>query len=85
MDLAINIAIGSSIQIALFVAPVLVFAGYLIGQPMDLVFTTFEVLAIAMSVWVLTLIASDGESHWMEGAQLLAVYLIIGIAFYFLP
>jgi len=85
MDLAINIAIGSSIQIALFVAPVLVFVGYLIGQPMDLVFTTFEVLAIAMSVWILTLIASDGESNWMEGAQLLAVYVIIALAFYFLP
>jgi Ca2+:H+ antiporter len=52
---------------------------------MDLVFTTFEVLSIAMSVWVLTLIASDGESHWMEGAQLLAVYVIIALAFYFLP
>ena len=85
MDLAINIAIGSSIQIALFVAPVLVFAGYLIGQPMDLLFTTFEIVAIFASVWVLTLIVSDGESNWMEGAQLLAVYLIIGIAFYFLP
>jgi Ca2+:H+ antiporter len=85
MDLAINIGIGSSIQIALFVAPVLVFTGHLIGQPMDLVFTTFEIVAIFASVWVLTLIASDGESTWLEGALLLAVYVIIGIAFYFLP
>ncbi|MCU0735060.1 MAG: calcium/proton exchanger [Methylotetracoccus sp.] len=85
MDLAINIAIGSSIQIALFVAPFLVFVGYLIGQPMDLVFTTFETVAVALSVWVVVLIAMDGESHWMEGVQLLAVYLILALAFYFLP
>ncbi len=85
MDLAINIAIGSSIQIALFVAPALVFTGYLIGQPMDLVFTTFETVAVALSVWIVVLIAMDGESHWMEGVQLLAVYLILALAFYFLP
>jgi Ca2+:H+ antiporter len=85
MDLAINIAIGSSIQIALFVAPVLVFTGYLIGQPMDLVFTTFETVAVVLSSWVVLVIAMDGESNWMEGVQLLAVYLILAIAFYFLP
>lgn len=85
MDLAMNIAIGSSIQIALFVAPVLVFAGYLLGQPMDLVFTTFEVVAVAISVAAVVLIAMDGESHWMEGVHLLAVYVILAIAFYFLP
>lgn len=85
MDLAMNIGIGSSIQIALFVAPVLVFAGYVIDQPMDLVFTTFEVVAIALATWILVLIASDGESNWMEGAQLLAVYVILALAFYFLP
>lgn len=85
MDLAINIAIGSSIQIALFVAPFLVFTGHIIGQPMDLVFTTFETVAVALSVWVVVLITMDGESHWMEGVQLLAVYLILALAFYFLP
>ncbi|WP_139555955.1 calcium/proton exchanger [Methylotetracoccus oryzae] len=85
MDLAINIAIGSSIQIALFVAPVLVFTGYLIGQPMDLVFTTFETVAVVLSSWVVLVIAMDGESNWMEGVQLLAVYVILAIAFYFLP
>lgn len=85
MDLSINIAIGSSIQIALFVAPLMVFMGYVFGQPMDLLFTTFETLAIATSVGIVVLIASDGESNWMEGVLLLAVYLIIGIAFYFLP
>jgi Ca2+:H+ antiporter len=85
MDLAINIAIGSSIPLALFVAPVLVFTGYLIGQPMDLVFTTFETVAVVLSSWVVLVIAMDGESNWMEGVQLLAVYLILAIAFYFLP
>ena len=85
MDLAINIAIGSSIQVALFVAPVLVFAGYLVGQPMNLLFTTFEVVSVAISVGVVSLISMDGESNWMEGVQLLAVYVILAIAFYFLP
>lgn len=86
MDAAVNIAVGSSIQIALFVAPLLVFLSYFIGpRPMDLLFTTLEVVAVAISVWVIAQIASDGESHWMEGIQLLAVYVILGIAFFFLP
>ena len=85
MDLALNIAIGSSIQVALFVAPVLVFASYLFGQPMNLIFTTFEVVSVALTVGVVALVSMDGESNWMEGVQLLAVYIILGIAFYFLP
>lgn len=85
MDLALNIAIGSSIQIALFVAPVLVFASYAFGNPMDLLFTPFEVVAVLMTVMVLAMVANDGESHWMEGVLLLAVYVIFGIAFFFLP
>ena len=85
MDLAVHIAIGSSIQVALFVAPVLVFASYGFGRPMDLVFSTFEVVAVTIAAGVATLVALDGESNWMEGAQLLGVYLILGIAFYFLP
>lgn len=86
MDLAMNIAVGSSIQIALFVAPVLVFTSYFVGPgPMDLRFTTMEVVAVALSVSIMAFIAQDGETHWMEGVQLLAVYLILGIAFYFLP
>lgn len=86
MDLAMNIAIGSSIQIALFVAPVLVFVSYLVpGGPMDLRFTTFEVLAVGIAVVVVNLVAQDGESNWLEGALLLAVYLVLGIAFFFLP
>jgi Ca2+:H+ antiporter len=86
MDLALSIAIGSSLQIALFVAPVLVFASYAIGpRPMDLVFTPAEVLAVVVAVWITGQICSDGISNWIEGAQLLAVYIILGIVFYFLP
>jgi Ca2+:H+ antiporter len=85
MDLAMNIAIGSSLQIALFVAPMLVFASYLFGEPMNLHFTNFEVIAVVIAGAVINLITSDGESNWMEGVQLLAVYVILAIAFYFLP
>lgn len=86
MDLALSIAIGSSLQIALFVAPVLVFASYFLGPvPMDLVFTPAEVLAVVVAVWITGQICSDGVSNWIEGAQLLAVYIILGIVFYFLP
>jgi Ca2+:H+ antiporter len=86
MDAAVTIAVGSSIQVALFVAPVLVFLSYFIApEPMDLRFTTLEVVAVGISVWIMSTIAQDGESHWMEGVQLLAVYAILGLAFYWLP
>jgi Ca2+:H+ antiporter len=85
MDLALNIAIGSSMQIALFVAPVLVFVSYLFGKPMGLLFTTLEVVTVVVSVAVISLIAQDGESNWMEGVLLLAVYTILGFTFYMLP
>lgn len=87
MDLALNIAVGSSIQVALFVAPTLIFLSYFIGGrgPMDLRFTTFEVVAIGISVFTVSQISQDGESNWMEGVQLLAVYIILGIAFFYLP
>jgi Ca2+:H+ antiporter len=86
MDAAINIAVGSSIQIALFVAPLLVFLSYAIGpRPMDLIFTTLEVFAVTIAVGIMAFISHDGESHWMEGVQLLAVYTILALAFYFLP
>jgi len=85
MDLAVNIAVGSSIQIALFVAPVLVFAAMLMGQPFDLHFSLFEVIAVTMAIGVLSLVSQDGECHWMEGALLLAVYVIIALAFYHWP
>jgi Ca2+:H+ antiporter len=85
MDLALNIAIGSSLQIALFVAPVLVFASYAFGVPMDLIFSPMEVVAVIVSIAVVSLISQDGESNWMEGVLLLAVYVILGITFYWLP
>lgn len=85
MDLALNIAIGSSMQVALFVAPVLVFVSYIFGKPMNLHFSTLEVVAVVVSVAVVALIVQDGESNWMEGVLLLAVYIILGLTFYFLP
>jgi Ca2+:H+ antiporter len=85
MDIAINIAVGSSIQIALFVAPVLVFLSYWIGPvPMDLLFTNLEVVAVVLAAGVMALICQDGETNWMEGVQLLAVYIILGMAFFFI-
>jgi Ca2+:H+ antiporter len=86
MDLALNIAVGSSIQIALFVAPLLVFLSRLPGRgPMDLRFTPFEVVSVAIAVAAVNLVSQDGESNWLEGALLVAVYVILGLAFYFLP
>ncbi len=86
MDLSYGIAIGSSIQVALFVAPLLVFASHFFGpSPMDLVFTPLEVVSIALAILIIEQTASDGESNWLEGVQLLSVYLILGIVFYFLP
>ncbi len=85
MDLAMTIAVGSSTQIALFVAPLLVFLSWGVGKPMSLVFNGFELAAIALSVLIVEMISSDGESNWFEGAQLLALYVILGIAFYFVP
>jgi Ca2+:H+ antiporter len=85
MDLSYHIAVGSSMQIALFVAPVLVFLSYAIGKPMDLLFTNFEVISVALGVMIVGQVASDGESNWMEGVLLLAVYLILAMAFFFLP
>jgi Ca2+:H+ antiporter len=85
MDLSLGIALGSSLQIALFVAPVLIFASYLFGRPMDLEFTIPEVVAVVAAVFIAEQIASDGESNWLEGVQLLSVYAILAILFYFLP
>jgi Ca2+:H+ antiporter len=83
MDLSFAVAVGSSTQVALFVAPLLVFASLIVGHPMDLAFTTFEVAAVALAVGIVTVISLDGESNWLEGAQLLAVYGILAIAFFF--
>ena len=83
MDLAVSIAIGSSAQVALLIAPLLVFAGLLMGQPMDLAFNVFEVAAVAVAVAVATSVVRDAESDWLEGAFLLLVYCMLGIAFFY--
>jgi Ca2+:H+ antiporter len=84
MDLAVNIAIGSSAQVALFVAPVLVLASFFLGPyPLALVFNGFELGAILLAVLIANYVTQDGESTWFEGVQLLAVYLVFGLAFYF--
>ncbi len=85
MDLSLAVSLGSSMQIALFVAPLLVFFSILMGHPMDLVFNTFELASLGAAVLIASLVALDGESNWLEGAQLLAVYGIIALAFFFLP
>jgi Ca2+:H+ antiporter len=87
MDLSVNIAVGSSLQIALFVAPVLVFASMAMGHSpvLDLHFTLLELITMLAAILVLGQICQDGESHWMEGVMLLAVYGIIALAFYNLP
>jgi Ca2+:H+ antiporter len=85
MELSLEIALGSSLQIALFVAPVLVFVALLFGRYLDMVFNQFELLALIAAVLITALVASDGETNWLEGAQLLAVYLILGVAFFFIP
>jgi Ca2+:H+ antiporter len=85
MDLAVAVAMGSSLQIAMFVAPVLVIVGQIMGQPMNLDFNPFEVLAVAIAVLITNSISTDGRSNWLEGALLLTTYAIIGAAFYFHP
>jgi Ca2+:H+ antiporter len=85
MQLSLEISLGSSLQIALFVAPVLVYVSLLMGNPMDLVFNEFELIALAAAALIAALVALDGESNWMEGAQLLVVYIILAMAFFFLP
>jgi Ca2+:H+ antiporter len=85
MDLALGIAVGSSLQIALFVAPVLVFASYAFPHQLSLEFTIPETAAVVLAAFVTDQIAGDGETNWLEGVQLLALYAIIGVLFYFLP
>lgn len=85
MDLAVSVALGSSLQIALFVAPVLVIAGWFFGQPMDLDFNAFELVAVGVAVLIANSVSSDGQSNWLEGTLLLATYFVIGAAFFFHP
>lgn len=85
MELSLGITVGSGLQVALFVTPVLVLAGWAMGKPMTLVFNGFELTALAAATLIAVLISVDGESHWLEGAQLISLYAVLGLAFYFVP
>jgi Ca2+:H+ antiporter len=84
MDLSLGISLGSSIQIAIFVAPVLVFVGKFMGVPLTLEFNTYELFALGGAAVIALLVTQDGESNWLEGAQLLVLYLMLAVAFFFL-
>ncbi len=85
IELSLAVSLGSSLQIALFVAPILVFISLLFGPPLLLVFTEFELIALVASAMIAAFVAQDGESNWLEGAMLLAVYIVLGLAFFFVP
>ncbi len=85
MELSVEIALSSSLQVALFVAPVLVFISLLVGNPLQLIFNQFELIALGAAVLITVMVASDGESNWLEGAALLGVYAILSLAFFMLP
>jgi Ca2+:H+ antiporter len=85
MDLALSVSVGSSVQIALLVAPILVLSAPLLGQHLSLVFNPFEIAAVVLSVLVAAMVVLDGETNWFEGLQLLGLYAILGLAFYFIP
>ncbi len=83
MDISLNIAISSSTQIAMFVAPLIIFLSPFLGHPVTILFSNYELIAITVAAAIAVLISMDGKSHWLEGAQLLAVYVIVGLAFYY--
>ena len=83
LDITLEIAIGSSVQIALFVAPLLVFISLAVGHPMSFLFSPFEIAAVALSAILVSMVSRDGESNWLEGAQLLGTYVIMAISFFF--
>ncbi|MGD8398950.1 MAG: calcium/proton exchanger [Anaerolineae bacterium] len=85
MELSLAISVGSSLQIALFVAPLLVFVSLLMGNPLTLVLNQFELIALMAAVLIAAMVSLDGESNWLEGAMLLAIYAIIALAFFWLP
>jgi Ca2+:H+ antiporter len=84
MELSLAVSLGSSLQVALLVVPVLVFSSLLLQQPMTLIFNTFEIVALFLAVLIAAFVASDGRSNWLEGSQLLTLYVILGMAFFFL-
>ncbi|KAF0108179.1 MAG: Ca2+:H+ antiporter [Anaerolineaceae bacterium] len=85
MTLSVEIAVSSSLQIALLVAPLLVFLSLALGHPLTLIFNTFELLALIAGVLIAALVSADGESSWLEGAALIGIYVILGLAFFVLP
>lgn len=85
MDISVEIALSSSLQIALLITPLLVFLSLLLGHPLQIIFNNFELLALMAGVVISAMVSFDGESNWLEGAALLGVYLILGLAFFFLP
>ncbi len=84
MDISLNIAISSSTQIAMFAAPLIIFLSPMLGHPVSILFNTFELAAVSAAAAIAVLISMDGKSHWLEGAQLLATYLIVALAFYYI-
>jgi Ca2+:H+ antiporter len=85
MTLSVEIAIASSLQIALFVAPLLVFISLIVGNPLTLVFNQLELIALIAGVLIAALVSADGESNWLEGAELLAIYIILALTFFLMP
>ncbi|HEY3290788.1 MAG TPA: calcium/proton exchanger [Anaerolineae bacterium] len=85
MELSMGIALGSSLQVALFVAPLLVFVSLLFGHPLALEFTTFEMVALLASCFIAAHVATDGETNWLEGGLLVSLYLLMAVGFFFLP
>lgn len=85
MDLSVEISVASSLQIALFVAPVLVFISLVMGNPLTLVFNQIEVIALVAGVFIAAMVSMDGESNWIEGAGLLAIYAILALTFFLIP
>ena len=85
MDLSLATAHGAAKQVALVVAPVLLFLSYAFGPPMNLLFTPFEVVAITLAVLIVAKLTADGESNWFEGAMLITVFLMFALGFYYLP
>jgi len=85
MEFSMVVSLGASLQVALFVAPLLIFVSYLFSAPLDLVFTPLEIITVALGTVIVTIIANDGRSNWLEGAQLIAVYVIVALAFWFYP
>ncbi|RHY17454.1 hypothetical protein DYB32_010517, partial [Aphanomyces invadans] len=80
MELAMGVAVGSATQISLFVVPVCVIAGWIMGQPMTLAFNTFEALTYVFTTLIVYVIVADGKSNWLEGSMLLTLYILVGLS-----